>query len=59
MTLWNERPGYSGVMKQVNSSPLWYNGNGMMSYNAMLNLLYGGRGTGKTFWFKAWSLDIS
>ncbi len=56
MTLWNERPDYPGVMKRVNSSPLWYNGNGMMSYNAMLNLLYGGRGTGKTFWFKAWTL---
>ena len=56
MTLWNERPDYPGVMKRVNASPLWYNGNGMMSYNAMLNLLYGGRGTGKTFWFKAWTL---
>ena len=59
MTLYCERPRYPWVMPKLNSNPIYYNGIPMMSYNAMLNLLYGGRGVGKSFWFKVWSLLVA
>lgn len=56
MTLWNERPDYKWVMPKLTQDPFWYNGQEMLSRNGMLNLLYGGRGTGKSFYFKVWTL---
>lgn len=56
MTLWNERPDYKWVMPKLTKDPFWYNGAKMLSRNAMLNFLYGGRGTGKSFYFKVWCL---
>ena len=59
MTMYDERPRYPWVMPKLTSNPLYYNGMPMMSYNAMLNLLYGGRGVGKSFWFKVWTLLVA
>lgn len=56
MTLYCERPNYKWVMPKLTENPLYYNGMPMMSFNAMLNLLYGGRGVGKSFYFKVWTL---
>lgn len=43
-------------MPKLTKDPFWYNGQDMLSRNAMLNFLYGGRGTGKSFYFKVWCL---
>ena len=56
MTLYCERPNYPGVMQHLTASGFYYDGGPVMSHGAMLNLLYGGRGTGKTFYFKVWCL---
>lgn len=39
-----------------NQQKLWYDVNDVLSYNAMINYITGGRGTGKTFGFKEWCL---
>ena len=43
MTLFSERPVYPGVMEKLTEHDWRYNGQKLMSYGAMLNLLYGGR----------------
>lgn len=59
MTLYCEKPTYPMVMPELTKNPLYYNGIRIQSYGAMLNLLYGGRGTGKTFYFKVWCLFVA
>lgn len=59
MTLYCERPVYPGVMEKLTEHDWRYNGQRLMSYGAMLNLLYGGRGVGKTFFFKVWCLLVA
>ena len=59
MTLYCERPNYPWVMPKLTEEPWRYNALQLMSYGAMLNLLYGGRGVGKTFYFKVWCLFVA
>lgn len=46
-------------MERLTEHKWRYNGQKLMSYGAMLNLLYGGRGVGKTFFFKVWCLLVA
>ena len=46
-------------MEKLTEHDWRYNGQRLMSYGAMLNLLYGGRGVGKTFFFKVWCLLVA
>ena len=59
MTKYDEKPFYPDVMKKLTEHPWRYNAQRLMSYGAMLNLLYGGRGVGKTFFFKVWCLLVA
>lgn len=40
-------------LNSIDEGKLWYDEKKMMSYNALFNFILGGRGTGKTFKFKA------
>ena len=59
MTLYCERPVYPWVMPKLTRDDWRYDASKLMSYGAMLNLLYGGRGVGKTFFFKVWCLLVA
>ena len=59
MTLYDEKPSFPGVMEKLTEHPWRYNAQRLMSYGSMLNLLYGGRGVGKTFFFKVWCLLVA
>lgn len=35
----------------------YYNGNILLTYNALFNFVIGNRGAGKTYWFKKWAIN--
>jgi hypothetical protein len=36
---------------------MYFDGNRVLTYNSLFNVIAGGRRTGKTFWFKKWAIE--